>query len=207
MDVPDFKEEGHPSSWSVDDMNLHSRLLRAFANFKCTVSAITAPKFTLSDGNALLQIPASTSSGSNSGAGFIAFGTLASFSGDFVSITTPHWEGLGANGVVGLVVQKPEELRTSRASEVLFNGTNFITVSYSYIGNGTLRTAHVTASVPNNPGYPDETHTVIPQYIFQGTVNGVMHSSEIVAVSVNGNTWYDANIAGRVWSSVSTDPV
>ena len=185
-------------------MNLHSRALKALLNAKIVIGQTA--KFTVSDGNSIYQIPAVATGGSGGhGNAFVIYGTINApiQSADYFSITSPF----GDTTVQGVIVYKPEELRTSRASEVLYNGTNYITVSYSYNANGTQRTSHVTASVPNNPGYDDETHVVIPQYIVQGTVNGAMRSSAILAISYDGGfTYIDVNAAGRVWSGVSTDP-
>lgn len=108
---------------------------------------------------------------------------IVSIAGDYV-VCNPY-NGLQANTDSSILVAKPPELRTSRAS---WNG-----ITYAYSGNQT----RVATS-----GSDTENQVVVPSYVVGDVIFGIKNIIGGTGVKLNDDPidWLDQNVAGRAWA-------
>lgn len=205
MQVPLFDpNKKRPMVWSCADMNVHAKLLNAFANFK--IERGSNDQVILTETNFILQLRNSSGSGgggtvvryrikgdANDGAGLPLAGNPI-MTGD--TLTCRTWDGSNLGGS-DISVAKSPLLRNS----VTARTADGISMSYSY-SSTVQRTSHVTSPAGT---YDDEVQIVIPHYCAGDDIYA-FDLTDVKSTGVANCRYLDTNIDRRGWCSIPTNP-
>ncbi len=180
----------------------------SFLNLQVKMTQSTNAKFTISERNSILELPAIAAITDQLSTSVLNRFQVRTMYGDY--FTASPWAGTAFDDgeSTHILIAKPPHLRNSVASEVLTGGVH---VDYTYDSDFVTRTAHQTDA---SPTFDDETHVVQCAYddkdiwCIKTQDSGVKgkYDPDDGDEEEQTITWIDLNIDARAWCATPIYP-